>query len=74
MTAWGICVEALTPVEGCRPLVELSVDADVLDEESLEVADVVGVELVFVVVVPGIVAALTTAKTPTPAADPKAAA
>ncbi len=73
MTAWGICVEALTPVEGCRPPVELSVDADVLDEESLEVADVVGVALVFVVV-PGIVAALTTAKTPTPAADPKAAA
>ncbi len=77
MTAWGISVEALTPVEGCRLPVELDADADVLEAESLEVADFVELALEFVVVfafVPGIVAALTTAKTPTPAAEAKAAA
>ena len=73
MTATGVLDDELTPLEGCRPLEELEVELELVDDEVAdEVADVFDAWEVEADV-PGMVAALTAANTPTPATAPAAA-
>ena len=70
MTAVGLLDDELTPLEDCRPSDELEVmdGLDVDDVEAIAPDDEAEAE-----VVPGIVAALTAPKTPTPATAASAA-
>jgi hypothetical protein len=61
--------EELTPLEGCRLLDELELVDEEVDDEVADVFEACAVD----VDVPGIVAALTAANTPTPAREPAAA-
>ena len=61
--------EELTPLDGCRLVDEVELVADDADDEAAELLDACELDAD----VPGIVAALTAAKTPTPASELAAA-
>jgi hypothetical protein len=72
VTATGLPDVELTPLDGCRLPDELELDDDEVDDVDDEVAAVFAACAVDVDA-PGMVAALTAAKTPTPASEPAAA-